>query len=147
VRRLWEWSNDPEVREVSFSPEPIPWETHVAWFETRRKNPACRTWIGEEADGEPMGQVRFDLLPDQVVISMSLAAEARGRRLGSLLIWTACRRLFAERPGATVVALIKPENAGSVRAFTKAGFTPAGERMVRGDRALAFTLRQELVAP
>jgi UDP-2,4-diacetamido-2,4,6-trideoxy-beta-L-altropyranose hydrolase len=147
ARLLWEWSNDPEVRTVSFSPDSIPWEAHLAWFAARRADPACRTWIGEASGAVPVGQVRFDLAPDRAVISMSLATAARGRHLGSLLIWTACRRLFAERPEATVLALIKPENVASIRAFAKAGFAPAGEQAVRGGRALAFTLRREQVAP
>lgn len=147
ARLLWEWANAPEIRAVSFSPEPIPWERHVAWLSGRLGNPACRTWIGEESGRGPVGQVRFDLASEEAVISMSLDAAARGRQLGSLLIWTACRQLFAARPETTVVALIKPENVASIRAFTRAGFRPAGVRTVAGGPAPAFTLRREQVVP
>ena len=147
ARCVWEWANAPEVRAASFSTDPIPWERHLAWFAARRQDPLCRTWVADGPAGRPVGQVRLDLRRDEAVISVSLDAAARGRNLGSLLIWTACRRLFAERPDATIVALIKPENTPSVRAFAKAGFLPAGERTERGGPALAFVVRREQVAP
>jgi len=38
-RLLWEWANDPTVRRVSFSPEPIPWAQHVNWLKARLEDP------------------------------------------------------------------------------------------------------------
>jgi spore coat polysaccharide biosynthesis predicted glycosyltransferase SpsG len=35
ARLIWEWASDPTVRAVSFTSVPIPWETHVRWFDSK----------------------------------------------------------------------------------------------------------------
>ncbi|MBI4644486.1 MAG: UDP-2,4-diacetamido-2,4,6-trideoxy-beta-L-altropyranose hydrolase, partial [Deltaproteobacteria bacterium] len=44
-RMLWEWANDPEVRKNSFSSDPIPWEQHVSWFESKLRDPGYLFFI------------------------------------------------------------------------------------------------------
>ncbi len=56
---LWELANDPAVRASAFSPASIPWEDHVAWFESKVQAPSCHMLIGE-AEGAVAGQVRVD---------------------------------------------------------------------------------------
>jgi len=38
---IWEWSNNPDVRAVSFSQEPIPYEDHVKWFKSKLNDMCC----------------------------------------------------------------------------------------------------------
>jgi UDP-2,4-diacetamido-2,4,6-trideoxy-beta-L-altropyranose hydrolase len=144
-RLVWEWANGPEVRAVSFSSNPIPWENHVRWFQKRLADPQCCLWIARDRAGQPVGQARLEITDRSAVIAMSLDRERRGRNLGALLIWLACRKLFRETPVDTVHALIKPDNAASVRAFLKAGFEKTGEKTVKGQPALAFTLTKSRV--
>lgn len=138
-RRVWEWANEPAVRAVSFSSDPILWEDHKKWFAQRLADPDCRFWIAETADeSTPLGQVRFDVNGSEATISVSLDAAHRGRHRGSLLIWTACRKLAEEQAVSKVIACIKPDNAASIRAFEKAGFQPAGETEIKAQSALRF---------
>ena len=121
ARMIWKWSNETGVRAVSFSPEPIPWDSHVTWFEERLTDPQCRLRIASEYNGDPVAQIRFELASDKsAAISISLASGARGKGLGTQLIWMACRELFVETDVELVEALIKPVNVGSIRAFEKA---------------------------
>ncbi len=138
-RRVWEWSSDPAVRAVSFTSDAILWAQHVTWFNRRLADPNTRLWIAEEADA-PIGQVRFGFDGRTATISVSLDAARRGKNLGSLLIWSACQKLFRESAIETIHALIKPDNAASIRAFVKAGFEPAGQTTVKGCAALRFDL-------
>lgn len=141
ARRIWEWSNDPEVRSVSFSSDPIPWDSHVAWFQARLADPQCRQCIAVERKGDPIAQVRFDIADDNsATISISLAADVRGKGLGTQLIWMACRELFAETEIDRVEALIKPDNVASIRAFEKAGFVTTGDTEVKQQPARRFVL-------
>jgi UDP-2,4-diacetamido-2,4,6-trideoxy-beta-L-altropyranose hydrolase len=137
--RIWEWANDPAVRAVSFTSEAIPWEQHIAWFTRKLTDANTRLWIAEQ-DTSPVGQVRFDLEGFVATISVSLDARRRGKNLGALLIWTACQKLFRESGVEVIHALIKPDNAASIRAFTKAGFEPDGQTTVKGCAALRFAL-------
>lgn len=139
-RLLWQWANDPVVRAVSFSAELIPWENHVRWFAARQQDPHCHFWIACDRDGDPVGQVRFQAQSSPAVISVSLDCNQRGRKLGLLLIWLACRKLFRETAIDTVHAYIKPDNNTSVHAFSIAGFKEAGTKEVNGHSALVFQL-------
>ena len=145
-RRVWEWANDPAVRAVSFTSDAIPWEQHVAWFTRKLADANTRLWIAEQ-DGAPLGQVRFDLDGSTATISVSLDTTRRGKSLGALLIWSACHKLFRESAVDAVHALIKPDNAASVRAFEKAGFEPAGQTEVKGCAALRFELSRAAAEP
>ena len=146
-RRVWEWANDPAVRAVSFTSEPIPWEQHAAWFTRKLADANTRLWIAKQ-DGSPsLGQVRFDLDGSTSTISVSLDASRRGKNLGALLIWSACQKHFRESAVETIHAFIKPDNAASIRTFEKAGFEPAGQTEVKACAALRFELKRSAAEP
>ena len=48
-RMIWEWANDPLVRSQSFANDPIPWESHVAWFKRALRDPDMRLYIAESS--------------------------------------------------------------------------------------------------
>lgn len=144
VRNYWEWSNEPGVRAVSFNSDPIPWESHVGWFEAHLADPDSRLRVASDQSGSPVGQIRFELKNgNPATISISLSAEVHGQGLGTQLIWMACRELFAETAVDGVKALIKPDNTASIRAFEKAGFVTVGDTEVKQQPARRFILNRE----
>jgi UDP-2,4-diacetamido-2,4,6-trideoxy-beta-L-altropyranose hydrolase len=135
---LWELANDPTVRASSFSPASIPWENHVAWFESKMQTATCHILIGE-AQGAVAGQVRIDERPDgQGEIDVSVAREFRGAGVGSRLTELVVREIFASTRVSRIHAYILPQNTASQRVFENAGFQRAGEEQVRGHRALHY---------
>ncbi|WCJ58883.1 UDP-2,4-diacetamido-2,4,6-trideoxy-beta-L-altropyranose hydrolase [Fontisphaera persica] len=145
ARLVYEWFNEPSVRAVSFSPEPVSWEHHLAWFKARLADPRHVLWIAEATPGRPVGQARFALDGHTATISISLSAETRGQGWGTLLIWAACRKLCREHPEIRrVEAWIKPDNQPSLRAFAKADFLPWAEKDVRGQPALVYEWKRPL---
>jgi UDP-2,4-diacetamido-2,4,6-trideoxy-beta-L-altropyranose hydrolase len=137
-RLLWELANDPAVRASTFSPASIPWEDHVAWFESKMQAATCHILIGE-AGGAVVGQVRVDERPDgQGEIDVSVAGEFRGKGLGGRLIDLAVRKVFASTAMERIHAYILPQNVASRRVFETAEFQPAGEEQVKGYRALHY---------
>src|SRR5262249_26260161 len=112
-RRVWEWANDPAVRAVSFSPEPIPWERHVDWFRGRLRDRHCFYFIGSNGVEDPVGQVRCELTQDEAVLSISLAPGCRGQGYGPRLIWLACEEVFRTSSAAAIHAYIKGDNRAS----------------------------------
>jgi UDP-2,4-diacetamido-2,4,6-trideoxy-beta-L-altropyranose hydrolase len=145
-RLLWEWANDPEVRSASFSPEPIPWETHVAWFHEKvggEKQGQMRSLmlIAEDEEATPVGQIRFDLRRNgEAEVNISLAKHKRKCGLSTPLIEAGVRELFARTECQRVHAFVKPENVASRMAFEKAGFDRVGVEVVRGHEAIHFDL-------
>jgi UDP-2,4-diacetamido-2,4,6-trideoxy-beta-L-altropyranose hydrolase len=144
VRLLFDWANDPAARAQSFTQATIPWEDHERWFARKLADARCLLLIAEDAQGRPVGQVRFDVGEDaSAIISVSMAPEQRGRGYGAAAIAQACEALRARRGALTVLAYIRPDNLASQRAFSRAGFSaPAsvdfqGHAAVRQSRELA----------
>ena len=140
VRLVWEWANDPEVRAVSLSSEPIPWESHLKWYAALLADPNRVLFVAVEHEGRLVGQVRFDLAGDEATISVSLAPSARGKGYGTEAIALGSQEILRSK-AKMVHAYIKPGNESSVKAFVKAGFQMAGEAVVRGQQVLRLTLR------
>lgn len=124
---LWTWANEPEVRRWAFSSDPIPWEVHRAWLAQRLADPRCTFLMAMDERGEAVGQIRADLDGRDAEISISVAANARGRGLGSALIDAATHYLFQHTNARVLHAYIKPDNAASRAAFERAGFVDTGE--------------------
>ncbi len=121
-RMFWEWRNDPSVREVSFSSDEIPFDTHAAWFARRLASPASLLLVAENTDQQPFGQVRFDFTRDIAEISISIAREFRKAGYGTALIRQATEYILGRQRATVVKAAIKTENIASQKAFEKAGY-------------------------
>ena len=150
-RLLWEWANDPEVREASFSPDPIPWETHVAWFDAKLKpqdsEPSSSIFIAEDDEGSPLGQIRFDPRPEgDWEIAISLSRNARGRGVACELIRSGVREILKDNASVRIHAFVKPSNSASLKAFERADFQSAGMDQVRGNSAIHFIYDGDPVA-
>ena len=138
-RTLWEWANDPDVRAASFSSDPIPWETHVAWFAEKFDQGRSLTLIAEDEQGVPFGQIRFDFRSDgDAELNISLARDNRQKGLGVRVIEAGVRELFASTHCVRVHAYVKPENGASARVFAHADFVRVGIDRVRGNDAVHF---------
>ena len=57
------------VLQGSKTSDPVSWPTHRAWFEIALVDPDRRVLIGE-ADGEPVGVLRFDVVEDEATASV-----------------------------------------------------------------------------
>jgi UDP-2,4-diacetamido-2,4,6-trideoxy-beta-L-altropyranose hydrolase len=130
ARRVWEWRNDPVTVAQSLTPDPVPWQTHEAWYARALADPRRRLLVLEAGDG-PAGIVRLDVAADapEAEGNINPAPHVRGRGLGT----SALRKALSYAHGALsvrrVTARVKAANAASLRAFEKAGFrrTRTGE--------------------
>ncbi len=142
AERLWRWANDPLTRAVSFRQDPIPWDTHVAWLQSKLAHDRVQMLMAETGTGL-IGVIRFELeAPPSAVVSVTLAPEARGRGWGAKLIVQGTHRFAAVTGTTEVHAFIKPDNRASVVAFERAGYGPADETVMAGAPALQRVWRQ-----
>jgi UDP-2,4-diacetamido-2,4,6-trideoxy-beta-L-altropyranose hydrolase len=140
-RLLFEWVNDPVVRARSFTQATIPWEDHERWFARKLADARCLLLIAEDAQGQPVGQVRFDLGDDSsAIISVAMAPEHRGRGYGAAAIASACRALDVRHGPMTVFAYIRRDNLASQRAFSRAGFSAPEALDYQGQAAVRQAL-------
>ena len=80
--------------------------------------------------------MRFDAAGDEAEVSVSIARAFRGCDLGAEGILMASKQLVRETGIARIYAHIKPDNDGSIHAFTKAGYHMDTTGAVKGHRAL-----------
>ncbi len=123
-RFLFELRNDASVREVSFSTEPIPFESHEKWLAKKLADTTSTIFIAETKGGVPLAQIRFDLVDEKTAeVSIAVAKEYRGKGYGSHVLSSASRRFFEEHPSlAFIRARIKTSNGSSLRSFEKSGY-------------------------
>ncbi|MGP8093040.1 MAG: UDP-2,4-diacetamido-2,4,6-trideoxy-beta-L-altropyranose hydrolase [Candidatus Sulfotelmatobacter sp.] len=133
---LWQWANDPEARAASFSSDPIPWESHVAWFAGKLGHRKSLILIAEDEEATACGQIRFDGTDGDWEVDVSIASAMRGRGLASELIGLGVRAIQKEDHVGRVHAFVKPANAASVRAFENANFKRKGTEKIRGNAAI-----------
>ena len=137
---IWEWVNDPGVRAVSFSADPVPWDKHVEWFRGKVHNPGYAFYIATNIANVPVGQIRYDLEGDQAVVSVSVDRELRAKGYGSQLIWLSAQQLFDTKNIETIHAYVKPANEFSIHAFEKVGYRNIGTVTIKGQDAVHLTL-------
>ncbi|MDZ8085258.1 MAG: UDP-2,4-diacetamido-2,4,6-trideoxy-beta-L-altropyranose hydrolase [Nostoc sp. DedQUE12b] len=139
-RLLWEWSNDPEVRAVSFSTKLIPWEHHVQWFQSRLHCPTSIIYIGLDRNDVPIGQFRYELEGDKAIISISIDKKFRYQGYSIHLINLGCKKIFLNSNITIINAYAKPNNEISIKAFLKAGFKNMGKTKL-GEHEVVYLIR------
>jgi UDP-2,4-diacetamido-2,4,6-trideoxy-beta-L-altropyranose hydrolase len=134
------WTNDPETRRQSFKTDPVPLKDHIAWFQARHSDPACRLYVLEE-EGEPAGQIRFQREAEGIWISFSVDPRHRGRGLGAELLRFGPVHLRKDEPSwsdAPVLGAVKPDNAASHKAFLHAGYRKTAEGKESGETLTTY---------
>jgi RimJ/RimL family protein N-acetyltransferase len=137
---LWQWANDPEIRPVSFATAPISWERHVEWFHTKLCDPDAVLYLVVDSSDTPAGQVRYQIDNTRAAVSISLAAQFRGKGYGKVVLEMATEDLFRTTAVTQIDAYVKPNNTASLRLFTRAGYTRERAEMIRGQQAIHFVL-------
>jgi UDP-2,4-diacetamido-2,4,6-trideoxy-beta-L-altropyranose hydrolase len=123
-------ANDPLVRANSFSPEPIAPADHQRWFQAGLADANRLQLIARDAQGCPLGQIRFDRQPPpvaegpcQALIDLSLDRCVRGQGLATELVRLGLQAMQQHwGPGTEVVAEVLAGNTASQATFAKAGF-------------------------
>jgi len=139
---LWKWANDAETREASFSSALIPWEDHIHWFDTKLNSVNCMMFVATIDDGTLLGQIRYEIKQENVVISISIDRKFRGTGYGTVLLRKASKRLFNESNVRRVHAYVKQDNRASARVFSKAGFKKLELTTIHAQRAIHFVLER-----
>lgn len=119
---LYEWINDREVRQNSFSTGKISYEEHVQWFRQAmdRKNVSVYIMV---SGSEPVGTVRFEEKAEgAAVISCLVARPYRNTGLGKKLIELAMDEIELSTGIQKVEAYVKDENQKSKYILKKCGF-------------------------
>lgn len=129
VELIFNWANDPLVRENAINKENIKWEDHRVWFNKRILSNKTHIFILEQ-DSIPVGQIRFDKDEDGFLIDYSVDSSFRKKGYGTMLVDQGCRSLKKELDTAvTILAQVKDINRGSSKIFINLGFILSEEQI------------------
>jgi RimJ/RimL family protein N-acetyltransferase len=122
-RAVFDLANEALVRAVSFSTEPIAFESHVSWYTSRLEDPNCILVLFFDGDAL-VAQVRFIREPggDQAEVSISVAEAYRGKGAALPIMHEALEYPARTWGIAKVMALVKVENEASNKYFKRAGY-------------------------
>ena len=130
-RMLFEWANDNEIRKMALSSEPIEWESHKKWIEKKLSDPNSRIYIAINDQGQPVGQIRFDIMGGGAEIDVHTKPNLRGKGIGTQIISFGTNQYFSETHVDTIHAIIKLKNIKSLKAFKNAGFKEVGQEIIK----------------
>jgi RimJ/RimL family protein N-acetyltransferase len=119
VKLLFNWVNDPLVRESAINSSIIDWENHLTWFYGKLKNDECNIYIFENKQNIPVGQVRIEYIEDEYVIDYSVCKYFRGIGLGGIMV----KKLLEIYKGVKFKAIVKSNNKASNKVFQTLGFS------------------------
>ncbi len=121
---LWDWANDPKVRQASFYSRPILWKEHKQWFTTKIKEIGSYIFIAENESGIPIGQIRFEISKSIANISYSVQKKYRGLGFGETILRVGIIKLVELiNQSISFQGHVKPENIVSQKIFKKVGFS------------------------
>ncbi|MDP2669409.1 MAG: GNAT family N-acetyltransferase [bacterium] len=142
ARFLFGLRNEPEVRLASWNSELIEFAGHQKWLTSALTNPNRVLYVVENENKEAVGQVRYDLeSEDKAEIGVSISGNVGGKGYGAGSLVESAKIFFDEFPKVKKIsAHIKPDNAGSVKAFKKAGYSAPKETDYDGHRCLEMIL-------
>jgi spore coat polysaccharide biosynthesis predicted glycosyltransferase SpsG/RimJ/RimL family protein N-acetyltransferase len=117
---LLAWRNDSETRAWSRTTDPVSTTDHEAWLASVLNDPDRRLLIVEQSD-HPIGTVRFDRGGEHWEVSITVAPEARGRKLAVPMLLAAERTVGP----ADIKACVHQDNRASLALFRRAGYRQA----------------------
>ncbi|MBI3608057.1 MAG: GNAT family N-acetyltransferase [Nitrospirae bacterium] len=128
IELLWQWRNDPVVRQHSFNSDPIPWATHQRWCSQKMSSSSTKIYTLEDS-GKPVGQIRYERMNDATaeIGGISIATEERGKGYGKTILTQTIPIVTADLKVKNLTALVKEENIASARMFLSSGFYLNGQ--------------------
>lgn len=135
---LRRWRNESSVRGWSGNSDVIGFGEHLRWFRHAMTTAGFAILIGVETDGTRVGTVQFrEDEPETWVVSVTVAPDRQGNGYGTSLLTQGEAWLCDHRAVKELLALVRSENAASLRIFAKCGFSREGcdfsgfERLVK----------------
>ena len=115
------WRNDPTTRYMSFENNIVDKKSHEKWYQNVLKNPNNIMVVGFIGEVK-VGVVRFTIKKSEIIISINMGVDSRGKGLAPILL-VASEKFLEKKLGVVkLVAEVKEENVASVKTFLKAGY-------------------------
>lgn len=123
AKEVYLLSITPEVRKNSKNSKLFSYEQHLLWFEDILKDESnLFLLIKQNKTSNFLGQVRFQLINNSVIISISFTNDLKGKKVSKLILIESlklAKEKFGKRP---VIAEVKQNNTPSIKLFESLNF-------------------------
>ncbi len=141
---IWNWANDPEVRQSAFCTEKFSFEDHKQWFYSKIIDPGCFQFVCYNSSDKPIGQIRFDKICNrEYEVDISIDRRFRSKGYGAELIKQALCELKNHTEVDVVHSHVKFGNSASKNVFLKVGFVCEINSFIKNTECFHFRWKQE----
>jgi [ribosomal protein S5]-alanine N-acetyltransferase len=127
------WTNDTDTRNNSFSTQIVDYQSHTNWFLSKIIDRKALLLVFENEEQIPVGQVRIEQKPTENIIGISIDRNFRGLGLAVPMLEISCNVFFDEFKEKSIHAYIKKTNLASLKSFQKAGFEVIEESTISNE--------------
>lgn len=136
VDLYYEWSNEKQTRENSYSKEEIEYNSHVQWFQNKIQSRDTIMYLFFNEQNIPVGQVRIDKHSSSEeegsTISVSIDKQHRGKGYSVEMLQAASEDFLKKNPHYKIRAYVFTSNEASVKSFIRAGYKLVEQQFIRG---------------
>jgi len=133
---VFNWANEPTVRNNSYHSQFISLEEHTNWFKQKLQEKNSLIYIAE-IDNEPAGMVRFEIAEEHAIVSIIVDQNFRGMSLASVFLED-CSKYYFDKNSKPILACIKSDNLASIHAFRKANYSFLREEIINNIKSQIF---------
>lgn len=141
---VWQWRNDPATQQNSLNGDAVSWNNHHRWFAAKIVDPETAIYVLEHRSFGPVAQARYEKRdPKSAEVHVTVSPQARGQGVGTRMLRESAMDAMQSLGVSEVVAIVALDNAGSLRAFDKSGYTLSGPREIAGKRYVELILTSQ----
>ena len=137
---VWLFSNEQTAVERGVRGTRFSLPEHLEWWDKRFLSPTQLIYMIHDYNAQPIGFVRYGKCgagelcdrTDEAEVSIALAPKSRGVGFGSLSLDETSERAKSLLGVNRLVALIRPDNIGSIRTFERSGYRCEGSEKRMG---------------
>ena len=118
---IYEWINDKETRNQSFSTETIPFTNHKNWLIAKLKQEDFYYFI-VLYNNIPCGQIRFSIDQNSATLSYLVAPDFRGNGFGKIIVEMGIVKIKNREIAKQIIAFVRFNNIASNKIFRSLGF-------------------------
>jgi UDP-2,4-diacetamido-2,4,6-trideoxy-beta-L-altropyranose hydrolase len=123
IHWLFKLRNDPIAYKNFLNPRPIEWEKHVDWFKKALIGNKCFIYVVYNEKKENISMIKFIVRGQKAEVGINLDKNFRGLGYGVEIIRIGTRHFLKNFSKVTkIIALIRKNNLGSIKVFSKAGY-------------------------
>ena len=118
---LYKWANDEDTVKSSLRNKKITFIQHQKWFNKIYNSKNVKIYL-MHLKNLPIGQIRFDIFKNKILVDYSIDRFIRGKGYGNLIVKMGMKKIEKYKNTKIIEAVVKKNNSKSKKIFENLGF-------------------------